>query len=426
MKYKLLVLGSDYSTIQVVKEAKRMGAYVIVADLMQTSPTKEEADESWLISTTDTEELIQRCRQHGVTGIMFGASDFNIENARKICKCLNLPIYCNSEKAWHIARDKRAFKDLCKKVGASVAEDYYLTGSLTDKELSDVTYPVVCKPSDKSGNRGMSYCANSQQLRNAYHVAREVSNAPIIVERQLRGQEINIHYVLADGEASLLYLNATHHQPGEAENLYSFKCTTSAYLKQYLKEMDASVRRVIREAGCRDGIVWFDCIRDEDGHFYLLEMGYRFGGVMTYVPYAQVTGFNVIKWMVEYALGIHHKAEELPKSLHTALPGCAGSYHLFAKQDGMIDHIEGLDKLAEMKNVYVDMPKRDGNFVRKFACSGLVGIYGHNMDELCNTLQKVNAVLKMCNSQGKNMFIAFTDYDGLRKEYQQGLLDFKK
>ena len=49
---KLLVLGSDFGTIQVVKEAKKCGLYVIVADLMEDSPTKKNADEAWLISTT--------------------------------------------------------------------------------------------------------------------------------------------------------------------------------------------------------------------------------------------------------------------------------------------------------------------------------------------------------------------------------------
>ena len=50
MKRKtLLVLGSDYGTIDVVREAHKMGMYVIVADLMESSPTKQEADEAWFL-----------------------------------------------------------------------------------------------------------------------------------------------------------------------------------------------------------------------------------------------------------------------------------------------------------------------------------------------------------------------------------------
>jgi len=304
---KLLILGSDFGTISVVREAHKMGLYVIVADLMKTSPTKELADEAWLLSSTDTQTLVRKCREEGISALMFGASDFNVWNARKVCQELNLPIYCESDYACRVARDKGEFKRICKKVGATTATDYFLTDALSDEELSGVVFTVVVKPVDKSGNRGMSYCSNRDELIAGYRVAREISDKEIIVERQLHGKEYNVHYVLADGHARLLYFSSTHHEPGEAENLYSFKCTTSQHLKQYIDEVNERAIAVIEKAECKEGIVWFDCIRDDDGHFYLLEMGYRFGGVMTYVPYEQVTGFNTVKWMLECALGVEHK-----------------------------------------------------------------------------------------------------------------------
>ena len=112
IKEKLLILGSDFGTISVVKEAHKLGMYVIVSDLMETSPSKEEADESWLISTTDIDTLTEKCKEDGVTAIMFGASDFNISNCRIICKRLGLPIYCDNDKAWLVARNKRIFKTI--------------------------------------------------------------------------------------------------------------------------------------------------------------------------------------------------------------------------------------------------------------------------------------------------------------------------
>ena len=113
---KVLVLGSDFVTAEVVKEAKKMGIYVIVSDLMETSPAKELADEAWMISTTDIDALEQKCRETGVTAVMFGASDFNITNARILCKRLELPIYCDDDNAWRAARDKSYFKEICRQV----------------------------------------------------------------------------------------------------------------------------------------------------------------------------------------------------------------------------------------------------------------------------------------------------------------------
>ena len=417
--FKMLILGSDYVTYNVVKEAHKKNMYVIVTDLMQSSPTKDLADESWMISTTDIDMLEKKCIENNVNCIMFGASDFNISNARKLCKRLNLPIYCDNDFAWHIARNKRAFKDLCIKHHVPVSTDYYLDDDLNQEDINKIVYPVVVKPSDKSGNRGMSFCNNAEELITAYHVAREISDESIVVERKLKGKEYNIHYLLSDSGSTILYFNSTHHEPGEDSNLYSFKCTTSEYLDQYMKEVDLNLRKMFADIGCNKGIVWVDAMRDDDGHFYLLEMGYRFGGVMTYVPYELVTGFSTINWMIDCACGIDHTA--LPNLFEEKQVRCAGSYHLFSKHDDVIYEIDGLEKLNKMDNIFIDMPKREQCSIREKACFGLIGIYGENVNSFCETLKYVNDNLNIKNKNGENLFIKYDDYDELIREYNAGI-----
>lgn len=423
---KLLILGSDFGTISVVKEAHAVGMYVIVADTMDTSPSKEEADEAWLISTTDIDVLEAKCREVGVTVIMFGASDFNISNCRILCKRLNLPIYCDNDDTWAVARDKRIFKTICKEVGAPIATDYEFTDDQFADMLDQINYPVVVKPSDKSGNRGMSYCKSANELKEAYANARSISDRSIIVERQLVGDEYNVHYVLADGEARLLYFSSTHHEPGCASNLYSFKCTTSNHLKQYIDEVNESVKMVFAKAGCKEGIVWVDIMRDQDGKFYLLEMGYRFGGVMTYRPYAKVSGFNTIRWMLDIARGRKHQVADLPEELNQVYAGCAASYHLFTKHAGIAKSVDGVEKLEAMEDVYVDMPKRAGSTVREKATMGLVGIYGKDIEDMCQKVAAVNAALSIKDENGDDLVITYDDYDSLRDEYYSGMKQFGK
>ena len=424
MKEKLLILGSDFGTTSVVKEAHEAGMYVIVADLMEWSPTKEEADEAWLISTTDIDTLERKCMEAHVTAIMFGASDFNITNCRVLCKRLGLPIYCDDDRAWVVARNKRLFKTICKSVGAPIATDYDFADEELDEMKEKIVFPVVVKPSDKSGNRGMSYCQNKDDLAKAYAYARSISEKSIIVERQLVGDEYNVHYVLANGEARLLYFSSTHHEPGCESNLYSFKCTTSHHLRQYLEEVNESVKRVFEKAGCKEGIVWVDVMRDQDGKFYLLEMGYRFGGVMTYRPYEKVSGFDTIRWMLDIARGRKHQHCELPEELGRAYKGCAASYHLFTRHAGQVAQITGVEQIEAMEGVFVDMPKRAGSSVREKATMGLIGIYGNDVDDLCRKVASINSVLSIKDEAGDDLVIVYDDYDALKKEYQSGLNQF--
>ena len=425
MKKALLILGSDYGTIDLVREAHKMGLYVIVADLMESSPTKLEADEAWLISTTDTDVLANKCREVGVCGVVTGASDFNTTCSRKLCVELGAPVICDSDNAWGMARNKRLFKEMCLEVGAPVAKDYYIKSIDDEKEIEIVTYPVVVKPVDKSANRGMSYCNNKEELIEAFKYAKSISdNDTIIVEKELHGPEFAAHYVIAEGEARLLYFGSEHHQPGQRNNQYSLVYTTSAYLQQYLEEVNGPLKEVFRRAGCKDGIAWVECIRDDDGHFYLFEMGYRFGATMLYTWYEKVYGFNSIRWMIECAIGIKHTTADLPDGLSKPLKSTSASYHLFTKRESCIVCIKGLEVIGQMDNVIIDIPKRGEYKAPSHACIGVIRVFGENANHLCETITFINKHLRIEDASGENIIILFDDIDSIKTEYALGMRQF--
>ncbi len=415
---KMLVLGSDYFTLQVVLEAKRQNVYVIVSDLMETSPTKEMADEQWMISTNDIDLLEAKCKEHGVTAVMYGASDFNTGNGRQLCKRLGLPLYCQDDYAWSVSRNKGEFKRVCKSVGAPVSPDYEIAG-LDDREAIDrVVYPVVVKPVDKSGNRGVSYCYNKEELLEAYRYAREISdNQQIIVERMLKGTEHNVCYIVADGELKLSSFSELYHHPSQLANIYSFEINASRFLEQYIQEVNESLKKVFQKIGCKEGIVWVDSMRDEtDGKFYILEMGYRFPAALASCAMNEkITGIDPVKWMVECALGVHHKKEDMPGELTGPSKKKLALVHLFSTQSGVIHKIKGLDAIAAMDNVFVDMPKREGGTIREATCIGLISIYGEDCREVCRKIQAVNEAIRVEDEQGNNMIILYDDYDTILK-----------
>lgn len=425
MRKTLLVLGSDYGTLDLVREAHRMGLNVIAADLMESSPTKQEADEAWLISTTDIDTLENKCKEKGVCGVVAGASDFNTERSRQLSARLGLPVICDSDKAWSIARNKRLFKELCLEAGAPVAKDYYIASTDDKDALDTVKYPVVVKPVDKSANRGMSYCNNKEELIEAFKYAKSISdNDTIIVEKELHGPEFAAHYVIAEGEARLLYFGSEHHQPGQRNNQYSLVYTTSAHLRQYLEEVNDHLIEVFRRAGCKDGIAWVECIRDDDGHFYLFEMGYRFGATMLYTWYEKVFGFNSVRWMIECAIGKKHTIADLPNGLDRLLKATSASYHLFTKREGNVVRIKGLEEIAQMPNVIIDIPKRGGYHVASHVCAGVIRIYGADCNHLCDTIARINNHLRMEDESGDNLIILFDDFESLKSEYALGMEQF--
>lgn len=424
---RLLVLGSDYFTKAIIQEAKKRGCYVIVADYNEETPTKKMADETWLVSTADTEEIQKRCIARNIEAIITGASDFNTEMSRILCKKLGLPLFCASDLAWETSRNKEQFKKICIEVGAPIPKGYKVTDTLTDAELDNIAYPVVVKPVDKCANQGMSYCYNKEELIAGYRYARSVSdNESIIVEQMLKGTEHHVCYCVAEGEISLISFAESYHCEGQLSNMYSYESNTSKYLQQYIDNVNDSVIQVFKKIGCTDGIVWVDTMRDkDDGKFYILEMGYRIPAALCSSPlYERVMGFNVIKWMVDCALGVKHAKYNMPLELKQPYSSLLGQEHMFIKKDSIISKIDGLEEISNLENVSFDIPKQINSKVNAYSCIALVSIYGRNCDEVLETLRKVNDVFRIYDEYGKNIVIYYDSYEIVKKDVEEGKIEF--
>lgn len=90
---RLLVLGGTSATLDLVKNAKEMGVYTIVADYLEGGVAKEIADETALVSTTDLDELEALIKERRVDGAFCGPSEFNLRNLIRLCEKTGLPCY---------------------------------------------------------------------------------------------------------------------------------------------------------------------------------------------------------------------------------------------------------------------------------------------------------------------------------------------
>lgn len=246
---KILFLGNSSGTYPLLNQAQKQGLYTIVTDfcLPERSPAKLISDEYWMISTNDLDSLEKKCREENIQAVISGASDFNTGMAIKLCERLGLPCYC-TDTVWNDSRDKVFFKRLATQTQVPIPEDYILSSDLDQEELKKIKYPVVVKPVDFDGNKGISFCNNQEELINGYRYAASLSDrSEIIVERMLSGVELFSYYALANGDASFLSLGTRLPQPGEPKFCYSMNTTINRFTSKYLEEMDASVITMLKE-----------------------------------------------------------------------------------------------------------------------------------------------------------------------------------
>ncbi len=420
---KLLMLGTSYASCAMVEYSKSIGVYTIVTDfeLPEKSVAKLISDEYWMINTADIDALEAKCREYKIDGVMCGISEFNLEVALELCKRLGLKAYCTPQ-AWHYSRDKNDFKALCKKVGVSVAKDYYVSEDMRPEDLQKIEFPVVVKPVDMSGNRGISYCYNIDELKKAYKYARSVSKSnKIIVEKMLHGKEWYSMYAVVGGKARLLALNAMYAQPGEPKNCYTITTTVSDHVERFIKEINPKIEEVLAAVGCTDGIAWVQVMLDDDDKFYVIEMGYRMDGEMMFFPYRELLGFDAIAWFVETALGIEHDISQVPEPQKHAFVKTATGMELWTNKEGTVTKIEGFDEIAKLPGVYCETLKQVGDGIVKYRPVGVITFATNTYDEMERMIKLVNSQVHVYNEFNEDVIIKYTDFEYLRKIYETGL-----
>lgn len=414
---KLLFLGDSNGTNELLQYAKKRGIYTIVTDYFPPSHSNAKflSDDYWMISTGELDKLERRCREDNIGAVISGSSDYNTEKCIQLCERLQLPCFC-TEEVWKASTDKILFKKLAQESGVLIPTDYEVSAELDRKELDNIKYPVMVKPVDLCANEGVSYCYNEEQLVKAYQYAQSLSDKDkIIVERMLKGVEYCSYYVLAEGEASFLTLDIRIPQSGEPRCCYSMNTTMNNFTKQYLREMDSSVIKLLKKMGCREGIACIQGIWDYDSHFYAFEMCYCPETSYLISPLRRICSFDAISWLLDCAVGVQHSKDRLPQNIWKSIHRCANSYILYSNRAGEIAEIKGIDVIQSLPNVEVRLFIHKGDSIKKYYPLGNIRFDTDNYNQTCDIINQINCNLQIRDIYGENVLIYFNDFKMLAK-----------
>ena len=174
---KLLILGATAYSINVINTAKAMGATTVVVDPVKNAPAKKHADKYYDVDTTDIDTLYQIACEEKIDGVFTGYSDVNLFSCRALCDRLGLPFYATLEQLKKTT-DKLMFKQMCRKYGVGTVPQY------EESQLAEIPYPIIIKPADSWGSKGISVCYSYEDTPQAVEKAKKYSKtSQIIVEK---------------------------------------------------------------------------------------------------------------------------------------------------------------------------------------------------------------------------------------------------
>lgn len=338
---KLLILVGGPNMISLVKRAQQFGVYTIVTDYYNTevSPAKKMADEYWDISWSDLDTLEQKCRESRIDGITTGYSETPLEMCIKLCDRLGLPCYCTQEQL-KFTSDKILFKEVCRKNGVPTVKEYMSVDEVDQ-------FPVIVKPVDRAGSIGVSVANNRTELQLAYNYALEMSYSKhVIIEKYIDGTKIDVYYAIQEGKITLLssddVINASDN--GLKRVVQSSWLFPSRIHKQIIKEVDFSLRKMIKYLGIHNGYIFFSGFEDH-GNLMFFEAGFRLCGGHIY-QYLEKKGMvNSQDIFIFYALTGSTAGIPCGTELNDNLK-CV-NINIYAKS-GVINSIEGINEIASM------------------------------------------------------------------------------
>ena len=425
---KLLVLGGNALSCDIVKEAHRMGIYVIVTDWNdpKASPAKLIADEHWEISLADYDALSVKIKEEHVDGIFTSFTDSYLLYYQHLCEMNGMPYYASRE-AFEKAIDKDKFKHLCQEYGVTTVPEFDV--ETFDPSTLSKHNAIIIKPVDNSGARGITYCDNEKDYPRALEHALSYSPSKhVIIEKFIQngGTSMSMRYIAVDGD---IYLQAVGDRYVLDDTNGRALITAAAFYPsrhtgEYIRTLDEKVKAMFRGVGVRNGALFMESFWTPEGIFFY-EMGLRLSGGQTYKMTDIATGTNELRMLIRFAL-TGKMCDEMEKGrIDANMNGfCLGSITV-PLHKGVISSISGYDEIQNLPAVYAISTKLQvGDEVREedlgtlFQLLCRISIVAKDEAQLKDTIGFILQHLSVKDADGKEMFIKsklqeiFDDYAG--------------
>ena len=300
------MLGGALAQIPAILKAKEMGLYVITCDYLPDNPGHKYADEYYNVSTTDKEAVLDLARNIGIDGVVCYASDPAAPTAAFVAEQLGLPT--SPYKSVNILSNKDLFRDFLRNNGFKTPKSISC-GSLEEAiaKSAQLTYPVIVKPVDSSGSKGITKLERNEDLVACVKKAFGFSRCKRIIMEEfvesvgapLAGDGFSVNGNLAFWAFADDYFDPTSKNPlAPVAELYPYSQPQNIQLK-----VIAEIQRLLTLLGMKNSAYNFEARIDKEGDVVLMEVGPRNGGNGIPIATKYATGVDMIEYTIKSALG---------------------------------------------------------------------------------------------------------------------------
>ena len=389
-KKSVLIFGVGPLQKSIIDRAKLMGLYTIGIDPAADATCKDEVDSFEIVGGQDFEGTMAVAKKYQIDAVVTAATDKPLVMMARVAKELNLPFYSVETAQW--STDKFQMKKRFELGGVPHAQ-----GRLISKveEVEGLVFPVIVKPRDNSGSRGVKLCLDKNELQISIDEALENSKLDtVLVEEFIEGPEYSIESLHHDGKSEVIQFTEkkTTEFPYNVELGHIQPANISDGNKQKIREIVEKIGKVLNFENCPSHTE----LKINDRGIFVIETSPRLGGdyiTSTLTPLS--TGVNLEDELLKIAMG--ETINPQPKAVQYS-----GVRFFAFKEGSFIKHVPN-DEFVKTWPHVVDFSfnLQKGEKVHQITSS--LNRYGHitliagNRESIDDAFEKyVKAILEKC------------------------------
>lgn len=402
MKKKVMVLAGGNDQIALMEELRRFfkgEVEIILVDMSDKVRAIPYADKFLKISTMDKAAVLAAAREERIDYILTACGDQPLSTMAYVATEMGLPTYLTEQDVRDLT-NKRFMKDKMVASGIPTAKHIYIDKSW-DGKIPDFEYPLVVKPVDSNGSKGVKKVFTPADMEKALKEAFQYSlSGDVIIEEFKQGEELSVDVYVEGTTAKLLSITASKKIQ---ENKDSFTIIQSYYPAptDFKEERVLEICQKIADAwNLHDTPLLVQMIQKGDS-YNVLEFSARMGGGSKYYLINALSGVDIMKVYVQMVMGEKPHVEP-SKQYNNAIMSYVYCY------PGTYESMTGLDELKK-EDVILDyfMYRSSHSQIEKSNTSSdrVAGflVVGESEKEVKEKLERANSLLQVLDPDGKDI-----------------------
>ena len=297
-KKSVLIFGVGELQKSIIERAKLMGLFVVGIDPCADAVCKDSVDAFEVVGGQDYEGTLAVAKKYNISAVVTAATDKPLVMMARVAKELGLRFYSEETAVW--STDKFQMKQRFIEGGIPCAKGRLISKA---EEASDFYFPVIAKPRDNSGSRGVILCRNAEELSAAINEALQYSKLEtILVEEFIEGQEYSIEALHYDGKSEVIQFTekTTTEFPYNVELGHKQPANLSEEQKDNIRQLISKIADCMHFENCASHTE----LKINERGIFIIETSPRLGGdyiTSTLVPLS--TGINIEDQLLNIALG---------------------------------------------------------------------------------------------------------------------------